>query len=187
MFKIRLGSERFTLSVDDISSPSLFDTSLATELTSVTPVTAITSGLDSNTSGNSGEPPARKALPPVDVPGSNTDLDRFKEDLQAQTAPTFSIDLGNDLASLLKDLASGNTSAAQADASKVQVDLQTQDASSVAGTPTGTPLETLIGKISDSLNSGSVQGVPQDGAQHDLANFLVENGQGSGSLINTSA
>jgi hypothetical protein len=179
--------ERFTLSIEDISSPSLFDTSLATELTSVTPITAITSGPDSNTSGNSSETPTQNALPPADVSGANTDLDRFKADLQAQTASTLSSELGNDLASLLKDLNSGNTSAAKADASKVQVDLQTQDASSVAGTSTGNPLDTLIGKISDSLNSGSVQGAPQDGAQHDLANFLVENGQGIGSLINTSA
>jgi hypothetical protein len=123
----------------------------------------------------------------ANVSGANTDLDRFKADLQAQTAPTLSRDLGNDLASLLKDLNSGNTSAAQADANKLQVDLQTQDASSVAGTPSGKPLDTLIGQISDSLNSGSVQGAILDGAEHDLANVLVENGQGTGSLINTSA
>ena len=137
MFKVHLGSERVTLSIADVSSPSLFDT-LATELTSVTPVTAITSSLDSNTSGNSRETPTREALPPADVSGANTGLDRFKADLQAQTAPTLSSDLGDDLASLLKDLTSGNTSAAKADASKVQAELQTQDASSVAGTPTGT-------------------------------------------------
>jgi hypothetical protein len=123
----------------------------------------------------------------ADVSGANTDLDRFKADLQAQTAPALSRNLGNDLASLLKDLNSGNTSAAQADASKVQVDLQTQDASSVAGTPSAKPLDTLIGQISDSLKSGSVQGAILDGAEHDLANVLVENGQGTGSLINTSA
>jgi hypothetical protein len=123
----------------------------------------------------------------ADVSGANTDLDRFKADLQAQTAPALSRNLGNDLASLLKDLNSGNTSAAQADASKVQMDLQTQDASSVAGTPSGKPLDTLIGQISDSLNSGSVQGAILDGAEHDLTNVLVENGQGTGSLINTSA
>ena len=157
MFKAHLGPERVTLSVADISSPSLFDTSLATELTSVTPITAITSSLDSNTSGNSRETPARKALPPADVSGANTDLDRFKADLQAQTAPTLSSDLGNDLASLLKDLTSGNTSAAKADVSKVQVDLQTRDASSIGGAPNGSPLDTLIGKISDSLNSVSVE------------------------------
>ena len=175
------------MSIEDISSSSLFDTSLTAELTSVTPITAITSNLDSNNSGNSRDTPTQKELPAADVSGANTGLDRFKADLQAQTAPTLSRDLGNDLASLLKDLNSGNTSAAQADASKVQAELQTQDASSVAGTPTGNPLDTLIGEISDSLNSGSVDGAPQEGAQHDLANFLVENGQGTGSLINTTA
>jgi hypothetical protein len=185
VFEDHLGSERVTLSIADISSPSLFDSSLATELTSVTPITAITSSLDSNTSGNSRDTPTQKALPPEDVSGAKTDLDRFKADLKAQAAPTLSSDLGNDLTSLLKDLTSGNTSAAKADVSKVQADLQTQDASS--DTQTGSPLDTLIGKISDSLNSSSVQGAPQDGAQHDLVNFLVENGQGTGSLINASA
>jgi hypothetical protein len=185
VFEDHLGSERVTLSIADISSPSLFDSSLATELTSVTPITAITSSLDSNTSGNSRDTPTQKALPPEDVSGAKTDLDRFKADLKAQAAPTLSSDLGNDLTSLLKDLTSGNTSAAKADVSKVQADLQTQDASS--DTQTGSPLDTLIGKISDSLNSSSVQGAPQDGAQHDLVNFLVENGRGTGSLINASA
>ena len=175
------------MSIEDISAPSLFDPSLGTELTRVTPITAITFGQDGNTPGNSRETPAREAVLAADVSGANTDLDRFKADLQAQTAPALSRNLGNDLASLLKDLNSGNTSAAQADASKVQVDLQTQDASSVAGTPSGKPLDTLIGQISDSLNSGNVQGAILDAAEHDLANVLVENGQGTGSLINTSA
>jgi hypothetical protein len=174
------------LSIADISSPSLFDP-LATELTSVTRVPGITSSLDSNNSGNSGDTPTQKAQPAADVSGANTDLDGSEADLEDETAPTLSSNLSNDLTSLLKDLTSGNTSAAKADVSKVQVDLQTQDASSVAGAPTGIPLDTLIGKISDSLNSGGVQGAPQDAAQHDLANFLVENGRGTGSLINTSA
>ena len=174
-----------TLSIDDISAPSLFDSLLATELTSVTPVTAIPSSLDSKTAGNSGDTSKRKALPPEDVSGAETDLDTFNEDV-IKAAPTLSSDLGDDLTSLLKDLTSGNTSAAQVDVSKVQADLQTQDASSVANAQTEAA-DNLIGKISDSLNSGSVHGAPQDGAQHDLINFLVENGQGTGSLINTSA
>jgi hypothetical protein len=88
---------------------------------------------------------------------------------------------------LTKDLASGNTSAAKADIGRVRADLQTENASSVADAQAGGRLDTLIGKISDSLDSGSVQGAPQDGALQDLADFLVENGQGTGSLINTSA
>jgi hypothetical protein len=182
VFGVRLGSERIILSITDISSHSLFDDSLATELTSVTPIPAITSSLDSNNSGNPRDIPKRKAKPAADVFGANTGLEEFQADLQVQTAPTLSTEVGNDLTSLLKDLTSGNTSAAKADVSKVQVDLQTQDGSSVGGNP----LDTLLVKISDSLNSGSVEGAPQDGAQHDLANFLVENGQGTGNLINTS-
>jgi hypothetical protein len=174
------------LSIDDISFPSLFDSSLATELTGVTPITASTFRLDSNTSGSSRDTPGQKAQTPEDDSEPKTDLEGFDADL-AQAAPTLSSDLGNDLTSLLKDLTSGNTFAAKADVSKVQEDLQTPDASSVASAQTGSPLDTLIGKISDSLDSGSVQGAPQDGAKHDLANFLVENGQGTGSLINTSA
>jgi hypothetical protein len=184
--KITQVSGRVTLSIDDISAPSLFDSSLAAELPSVTPVAAIPSSLDIKTASNSRDTSKQQALPPEDFSGAETDLDRFNEDL-APAAPTLSSDLGNDLTTLLKDLTSGNTSAAQADVSKVQADLQTRDASSVASAQNGSPLDSLIGKISDSLNSDSVHGAPQDGAQHDLINFLVENGQGTGSLINTSA
>jgi hypothetical protein len=210
------------LSIDDISSPSALDSSLAAESTSVIPITAIKFSLD--TAGNSPDTPTQKALHPEDDSGAKTDLDSFnailkaqagptlpsdlgsdltsllkdltsgnasaaKADLsnvQAQAAPRLPDDLGDDLTSLLKDLTSGNTSAAKADISKVQADLQTKDASSVIDAQTGGPLDTLIGKISDSLDSGSVQGAPQDGARQDLADFLVENGQGTGNLIDTS-
>lgn len=175
------------LSIEDIASASLFDPSLAPEVSSVTPIPAITFSLDHDTAGDSAETPARRPLPAADDSGVNSDLGRLKEDLQTQLTPTLSSGLGNDLVSLLKDLTTGDTSAARADTSKVQVDLETQDASSVAGTPTGEPLGALIGKISDSLAPGSVQGAPQDSARHDLATFLVENGRGTGSLINTSA
>jgi hypothetical protein len=175
------------MSIADISFPSLFDSSLATELPSVTPIMAITSSLDSNTSGNSRDTLTQKSHTPEDDSEAKTDAGGSNANLKAQTDPSLSNDLGNDLASLLKDLSSGNTSAAKADVSKVQADLQTQGASSVASAQTGSPLVALIGKISDSLNSGSVEGAPQDGAQHDLAKFLVENGQGTGSLINSAA
>lgn len=175
------------MSIGDISFPSTYDTSLARELPDVTPIAAITSSLESNTSGDSRDTPAQRALPPVDDSGANTDFDEFKADVQAQATPTLSSDLSNDVTSLLKDLNSGHTSAAKADVSKVQVDLQTQDTSSVAGPSTGIPLDTLISKISDSLNADSLEGASQDGARHDLAEFLVENGRGTGSLINTSA
>jgi hypothetical protein len=61
MFEGHLGSERVTLSIADISSPSLFDSSLAMEVTGVTPITAITSRLGSNTSGDSRDPLKQKA------------------------------------------------------------------------------------------------------------------------------
>jgi hypothetical protein len=175
------------LSIDDVSFPSLFDSSLAKDLTSVNRITPITFSLDSNTSGKSHDTPRQKAQTPEDDSEAKSDPVGSNADLKPQADPTLSTDLSNDLASLLKDMTSGNTSAAKADVSKVQVDLQTQDASSISSAQTGSPLDTLIGKISDSLNSDSIQGEPQDGAQHDLANFLVENGQGTGSLINTSA
>ena len=168
------------MSIDDISPPSPIDTSLVSELPRVARVPAITSSLDGNASEHSRDNPAQEA-----APFANTGFDEFQADLGAQATPTLSRDLGNDLTSLLKDLTSGNTSAAKLDVSKVQADLQTHEASSVAGG--GTPLDPLISKISDSLTAGSVQGAPQDDAKHDLANFLVENGRGQGGLINTSA
>jgi hypothetical protein len=187
VFEDHVGFGGATLSIADISFPSPFDSSLATELPDVTPINAITSSLDSNTSGNSRDTPTQKSHTPEDDSGAKSDLGGSNPNLKAQTDPILSNDLGNDLASLLKDLTSGNTSAAKADVGKVQADLQTQDAPSVASEQTGSPLDALIGKISDSLNSGGVDGAPQDGPQHDLASFLVEKGQGTGSLVNTSA
>jgi hypothetical protein len=161
------GFGRVSLSSDDISFTSALDSSLATESTSVIPTTAITFSLESNPAGNSPDTPTQKALHPEDDSGAETDLDSFNAILKAQATPTLPGDLGGDLTSLLKDMNSGNTSAAKADVSKVQTDLQTQDASSVAGAQTGGPLDSLIGKISESLNSDSVQGAPQDGARRD--------------------
>ena len=175
------------MSYADILPLPTFDSSLTAELAGVTRIPAITSDSDSNTSGNSRDTPTQKSHTPEDDSEAKSDPDESNANLRAQADPTLSNDLGKDLASLLKDLTSGNTSAAKADVSKVQADLQTQDTSSVAGTQTGSTLDALIGKISDSLDAGSVQGAPQAGAQHDLANFLVENGQGTGSLVDTSA
>lgn len=175
------------MSIPDISSPSLFDSSLATEVTSVTPITAIPSSLDNRAAGNSRETSKQKAQRAEDVSGAETELDRFNADLEAQAAPALSNDLRNDLTSLLKDLTSGTTSAAKADVSKVQADMQTQDAPSFATAQTAIPLDSVISEISQSLDSGGARGGPQNGPQHNLASFLVDNGQGKGSLINTSA
>ncbi len=175
-----------TLSIADISFPLNFDNSLTSELTGVTPIAAVTTDRDRDTSGDSRDTP-KEAHTPEDDSGAKSGPGGSNADLKAQADPALSNGLGNDLASLLKDLASGDTSAAKADVSKVQGDLQTKDTSSGAAPQAGSALDSLIGKISDSLNAGGVQGAPQDSAQHDLANFLVENGQGKGSLINTSA
>jgi hypothetical protein len=174
------------LSIDDVSFPSLFDSSLAKDLTSVNRITPITFSLDSNASGNSRDTTRQKAQAPEDAKAKGEPVGS-DADLMPPADPALSTNLGNDLASLLKDMTSGNTSAAKADVSKVRADLHVQDDPSDASGQTGSPLDTLIGKIADSLNSDSVHDEPQDKAKHDLANFLVENGQGTGSLINTSA
>jgi hypothetical protein len=87
------------------------------------------------------------------------------------------------MTSLLKDLTSGTPTAAKSDISKVQSDLDasvTSASSSTSQPPS--PLESLISKMSASLNSGSVQGALQD-----LASYLVQAGQGTGSVVNTFA
>jgi len=89
--------------------------------------------------------------------------------------------LAKDVTSLFRDLASGSSTAAKTDITKVKADLQTQDASAASSTQTLGPLETLVAKISDSLSSGAVPSALQD-----LASYLVQIGQGTGSLINTS-
>jgi hypothetical protein len=66
----------------------------------------------------------------------------------------------------------------------VQADLKAEDASNTSSTSpkTTSPLETLINQISTSLSSGSTQGALQA-----LASFLVQNGQGTGSLVDVTA
>jgi hypothetical protein len=86
----------------------------------VTRIPAITSGPDSHTSGNSRDTPAQTSHPPEDDSGAKSDPGGSNANLTGQADPTLSNDLGNDLASLLKDLTSGNTSAAKADVSKIQ-------------------------------------------------------------------
>jgi hypothetical protein len=57
---------------------------------------------------------------PEEDSGAGTNLDSFNAILKAQAAPTLPSELGSDLTSLIKDLTSGNASAAKADLSKVQ-------------------------------------------------------------------
>jgi hypothetical protein len=127
-----------------------------------------------------------KALASGDVTGAKSDLAKLKTDLAAQQSAGSTTDatnsLAKDMTSLLKDLTSGNTSAAKTDIAKVQKDLQSEEASSTSSSQTTNPLDTLISNMASSLSSGSVQGALQD-----LASYLVQNGQGSGSLVDTSA
>lgn len=184
------------MSIHALSSASVLDTPLATGLitstnqaTSSSPaVVNTTSTPTSNTSSNTPDLLTQdminllKALAYGDVTGAKTELAKFKADLKAQTASPSLNNLAKDVTSLFKDLAAGSSSAAKTDIGRVQVDLQTQDAAAAAPTHAISPLENLVAKISDSLNAGAVPSALQD-----LAGYLVQNGQATGSLINTSA
>ena len=117
-----------------------------------------------------------KALALGDGTGAKTGLAKLKADLKAGTTQDGP-SLTADVTSLFKDLVSGNASAANTDISKLQADLKAEHSFSSAS-----PLETLVSKISDALSSGSLHG-----ALKDLTAYLVQNGQSTGSLVNTSA
>ena len=121
-----------------------------------------------------------KALASGDTSGAKTDLAKLKTDLAAEVAAETAKNLSSDMASLLKDLNSGSTAKAKADAAKVTTDLQTQEAASSTKTPS--PLDSVIASVSSSLSSGSVQGALQA-----LSNYLIQSGQGTGTLLNTTA
>jgi hypothetical protein len=123
-----------------------------------------------------------KALAYGDVTGAKTELAKFKADLKAQTASLSLNNLAKDVTSLFKDLAAGSSSAAKTDIARVKVDLQTQDSAAAPPTHAVNPLENLVAKISDSLSAGAIPSALQD-----LAGYLVQIGQATGSLINTSA
>jgi hypothetical protein len=126
-----------------------------------------------------------KALAYGDVSAARTDLVKFKADLKAQSAASASNNLAKDVTTLFKDLAAGNSSAAKADVTGVKADLQAQGTATISAsapsTQTVSPLDSLAAKLSDSLSSGAVQS-----ALHDLAGYLVQNGQATGGLINTT-
>lgn len=124
-----------------------------------------------------------KALASGDVSGAKTDLAKFKTDLKAETGSTTSQNnLAKDVTALYKDLTSGNSAAAKTDVNKINTDLQAQEASNATGNLALSSLEKLVIKISDALSAGAVQSAVQD-----VAGYLVQHGQASGSLINVSA
>ena len=124
-----------------------------------------------------------RALATGDVSGAKTDLAKFKTDLKAEAGNTVSQNnLAKDVTALYKDLTSGNGAAAKTDVNKINTDLQAQEASNATGNLALSSLERLVIKISDALSAGAVQSAVQD-----VAGYLVQHGQASGSLINISA
>jgi hypothetical protein len=123
-----------------------------------------------------------KALAYGDVTGAKSDLAKFKTDLKAEGASTASQNnLAKDVTALYKDLTSGNSGATKTDVNKINTDLQAQEATTATGNLAFSSLENLVVKISDALSAGAVQSAVQD-----VAGYLVQHGQASGSLINLS-
>jgi hypothetical protein len=97
--------------------------------------------------------------------------------------------LNKDLVALLSDLVYGNVTGAKSELAKVQSDLKAeQKAASSTPDPSDSQsqsqpsLSTLLTTISNSLTSGNTESSLQA-----LASFLVQNGQVSGNLVNTTA
>ncbi len=198
--------KRVTLSISGVSSPALqalLDSAFEPASTSGTNQTNSASAPNLNTessadsststSGSASDSLTQdvvsllKALATGDVSGAKSDLAKLKSDLDAQSGSSPSTNsVTKDLTSLLKDLASGNTSAAKADVTSLATDVKAQEASapsgSASGSQTQSPLDTLVAKLTSSLNSGSIGSALQD-----VASYLIQNGQGSGSLVNTTA
>jgi len=95
--------------------------------------------------------------------------------------------LTKDLAALLKDLASGDATASKTALATVQQDIKSQNSSdsstSSTSTSSSSPLDTLLAQISSSLNSTN----STTGSLQDLAAYLIQNGQGTGNVVNTNA
>jgi hypothetical protein len=190
-----------TMSTSAISPLSLLESTLAgTDSTSNATQTAVNTATEAGSSlaGASATASAApdaltqdivqllKALVSGNVSAAKNDLAKFKADLSAQSTANALSALGTDATSLLKDLGAGNTSAVKTDVAKIQLDLQNQQAGAGTSSPSNAtalnPLDALAGKITDSLASGSTSTALQD-----LAAYLVQNGQGSGTLLNTTA
>ena len=98
------------------------------------------------------------------------------------SATSSTTQLTKDLASLLKDLASGNVDESKTAISKVQQDLKTPTTAD-ASTTSSSPLNNLLSQIAGSLNSTN----STSGSLQDLATYLIQNGQGTGNVVNTTA
>jgi DNA polymerase III delta subunit len=188
------------VSTTAISPLSLLENSLATitpsnpnqtTLTNASTVNAA-SKITNDTSGNSDNTVTQdtvtllKDLAQGDTAAANTDAGKLKTDLQDQSASNTSTKINQDVTSLIKALTGGNNADANSELTNLKADLQTQDLSTANIKSTSSqnvsPLATLLNKVTDNLNTGSVQG-----ALEDLAGYLVQNGQVTGSLLNVSA
>jgi len=103
----------------------------------------------------------------------------------SSTDPDSLSSLTQDFTTLLKDLASGDTTSSQSAVAKLQADLNAAGigSSTSSSTSTSNPLQKLLTSISSSLTSGDTTTALQS-----LAGFLVQGGSSSsGTLVNTSA
>ena len=187
------------MSIAGVSSSALqalLDSELTQVSTSSTGQTASTSAISSSTSSDSTNTSSTSSLDPLtqdlvsllkalasgDVTAAKSDLTQLQKDLNG-SSDSSSSGITNDLTSLLKDLSSGNTSAAKSDLSQLSTDLKAEEAgSSTSSNTNGSPLDQLVGKLSNLLNSGSTEGALQA-----VASYLVQQGHGTGTLVNTSA
>lgn len=102
--------------------------------------------------------------------------------------------LATDLAALLKSLGSSDVNGAKAALAKVEADVKAEGSSassssgsnsttgSTSGSQSTNPLTKLVNQLNTALNYGDTSGALQD-----LTTFLLNTGQGSGSVVNASA
>ena len=157
------------------------------------------SNIGSNNSGNSEEMLTEdttnllKHLAQGNVSAAKTDLTKLSNDLNNQAASTTSSKINHDFNVLQRDLTNTNSNdnaysknIVNNDLDNLQsdLDLQTQSIANVksASTQNYSTLDTILSKITDQLNSGSVQG-----ALEDFAGYMVQNGHVTGSLLNVTA
>jgi hypothetical protein len=117
--------------------------------------------------------------------GAQSDTSAANPDLNTQDASTTSTEINQALASLFKNLNVGNETAVNSDITNLNTAPQTQaqsTANSKAASGQDVGLANLFSRINDSLKSGNIQGALQD-----VAGYLVQNGQVTGSLLNVTA
>lgn len=119
-----------------------------------------------------------QALATGNVSGAQSDLTKIQADLKAQESAATSV--GSNAVSKGHGHHHHEAAASSADSSATSSSDSTSDSSSTSST--ASPLSTLLSQISSSLSTGNTSGALQD-----LAGFLVQNGEGTGNLINTSA